>query len=134
MWLSKLFFLCLPFLNWSYTSAQVPLQEKHAQGSRQNSVPTNVDSSFEAFIKYFSRDSLFQISRIDFPLIVKQQPEGKIIAVEKENFNKLDFEDKTTETREFDKYSQSLKVAGNKARIEIRGIDNGIFIDVTLKE
>ncbi|MDB5118851.1 MAG: hypothetical protein JWN56_69 [Sphingobacteriales bacterium] len=101
-------------------------------GKSQLSIPADLDSKFETFIKYFSKDSVFQVSRIDFPLKVKnvdEENEQEII-IKKSQFHKQDFDDKTTETREFDKYKQEIKVNRNKAIVEIRGIDNGIYIDV----
>jgi hypothetical protein len=46
------------------------------------------------------------------------------------DFEMLKFGDSTAATREFDKYEEKIKVKGNKATIETRGIDNGIYIDI----
>jgi hypothetical protein len=44
--------------------------------------------------------------------------------------NSLDFEyPKDALTREFDRYTQNIKTKGNKAVVEIRGVDNGIYSD-----
>ncbi len=47
------------------------------ESKSQLAIPADLDSKFETFIKYFSKDSLFQISRIDFPLKVKNLDEER---------------------------------------------------------
>jgi hypothetical protein len=141
--LTKLFLLSLFLIscsnsneNLNSTLNQVGWQESAGsnknQNVSQNAIPADLDSKFETFIKYFSKDSLFQIGRIDFPLKVQNRQENKIqdVTIQKSKFHKLDFDVKTAGTRMFDKYNQNIKVEGNQAKIEIRGVDNGIFIDV----
>lgn len=95
--------------------------------------PANLDSDFRKFLTYFSNDSLFQVSRIDFPLEVTGTDDNfkdLKITINKGDFQKVNFGDTTAATREFDKYEETIRVNGNKAIIEIRGIDNGINIDI----
>lgn len=81
------------------------------------------------------KDSLFQISRIDFPLKVKEaDPDNDFELAEriiqKSEFRKMDFTyDKSFANRQVDNYEQNIKVGGHKAVIEMRGIDNGIIAD-----
>jgi len=113
------------------TSNETTVVSPKTEEYRSPNVPADVDSKFETFIEYFSKDSLFQISRIDFPLKVKASDgngETETI-INKSDFRKLTFGDKSAKTREFDKYEQTYKIEGNKAVVETRGIDNGIFID-----
>lgn len=94
----------------------------------------NVDNNFNLFLQVFNKDSLFQISRVKFPFIQKEwiDPENGTLKklIDKKAYEILDFSyPKDALTREFDKYTQKIKINKNKVTIEIRGIDNGIFSD-----
>lgn len=97
--------------------------------------PSNLDLKFETFIKHFSKDSIFQVSRIDFPLKVRESDPDKDYdlserIIQKTEFKIMDFTyDKSKSNKQFDRYEQNIKVLENKAVIEIRGIDNGILAD-----
>ena len=94
-----------------------------------------IDSDFEIFLKRFNKDSLFQISRVKFPITYKYTDWEKDYelteeTVTKENYLIFDFEyQDSLRTRKYDKYEQFIKVEGEKATIETRGIDNGIRAD-----
>ena len=98
-------------------------------------IPENVDNDFKVFLDYFSKDSIFQVSRVNFPLKVMEVDENNTLesiekTISKTEYTKLDFEyPKDALTREYDKYTQKIKTNGNKAVIEIRGYDNGICTD-----
>ena len=98
-------------------------------------IPDNVDDSFETFFEYFNKDSLFQISRIDFPITVmeldwKNDYADIEMIIELKDYHVLDLTyDKSYELRESDKYTQETLLDENKAIIKIRGIDNGIYSD-----
>jgi hypothetical protein len=91
-------------------------------------IPSNVDENFKIFITYFSNDSAFQLSRIQFPLKVKELDDDFELAertIQSINFRRMNFgRDKLVNN-----YSQNIKVKGEKAVIEIRGIENGITAD-----
>ncbi|MFH6997230.1 DUF4348 domain-containing protein [Flavobacterium sp. FlaQc-57] len=100
------------------------------------------DENFEDFLKDFSRDSLFQISRVKFPLKVKEidlesmeeikenKSGFKERTISKSEYTKLDFTyPKDALTRELDRYSQKNILKNNLMNVEIRGIDNGIYSD-----
>ncbi|WP_162900331.1 DUF4348 domain-containing protein [Aquimarina sp. AD10] len=97
-------------------------------------IPSNVDSEFKIFFEFFNKDSAFQISRINFPLKIMEM-NGEMSDVEPRTIELQDYEkmdltyDKSFETREYDKYTQEVILDGSKARIELRGIDNGIHND-----
>lgn len=97
-------------------------------------IPDSVDANFETFLSYFNQDSVFQISRIDFPFKIMEndldyKPVEQII--QKSEWRKIDFSyDKASANTEFDRYQQTNVVDRDKAVIEVRGIDNGIFVDV----
>lgn len=99
-------------------------------------IPENVDERFDTFLSYFNKDSLFQVSRIVFPLRYKEvdwDTEGLDLVerrVEPATFRMMDFSyDPAVANRELDAYEQTIKVKGSKAIIEIRGIENGISTD-----
>ena len=135
--------LTLPFINCSNSSGTlITLEPAKSNGIaidssktgkyQPSNIPAELDAKFETFIQYFSQDSIFQVSRIDFPLKVKASDgkEETETIINKSDFRKLTFGDQSAKTREFDKYEYTFKVNGNKAIIEIRGIDNGICIDI----
>ncbi|GAA4239224.1 hypothetical protein GCM10022291_32720 [Postechiella marina] len=94
-------------------------------------IPKNVDSEFEIFIKIFNTDSIFQISRVKFPLNSTEINYDNYETIEKtinlDNYEIIDLTiDPTSETKEYDKYTQKTILTESKAIIEFRGIDNGI--------
>ena len=95
----------------------------------------NLKTQFKLFLNHFNNDSIFQISRIIFPLKIfesdyENEYELKERVIEKEEFRKINLSyEKSFETRKYDKYKQTIRLEGNKAIIEIRGIDNGIYSD-----
>lgn len=94
-------------------------------------IPSDVDSEFKTFFKFFNNDSVFQVSRIDFPLKIMEM-NGEMSDVESRIIKLKDYEkidltyDRSFETREYDKYTQEVILNDSKAKIELRGIDNGI--------
>ena len=76
---------------------------------------------------------MFQISRVKFPLRVRElddEYESVEKKIEKNSYRKIDLRyDNSYVTRELSKYTQKIKLEGNKATVEIRGIDNGIMTD-----
>lgn len=110
--------------------------EKHLEKEKtQIQIPKNIDDDFKIFLDYFSKDSVFQVSRVNFPLIVTEiddenMLEAKEKIIQKNEYTTINFEyPKDALTREFDRYTQNYKIKENKATIEIRGIDNGICSD-----
>lgn len=96
--------------------------------------PKDIDENFNTFLEVFSKDSLFQISRVKYPLIQKEwiDPEKGTVEklIPKNTYEILDFTyPKDALTREFDRYTQKGKTNKNKTVIEIRGVDNGIYSD-----
>jgi hypothetical protein len=95
----------------------------------------DVNSNFHDFINKFNKDSLFQKSRVKFPITIeyadwKKDYEYTKETIQKSDYNIMTFEyDESYKTRDIDKYEQIIKVNGNKATIELRGIDNGISGD-----
>lgn len=100
-----------------------------------NHLPENVDEDFKNFLDYFSKDSIFQISRVSFPIKVLEVDENNMFeSVEKiinrKEYTTLNFEyPKDALTREFGRYTQKIKRKNNVSIVEIRGVDNGIYSD-----
>lgn len=115
------------------TRIEKPIESK--KKLTQINILKNIDDNFKTFLDNFSKDSVFQISRVIFPLKVTEldynnELESIVKIIQKKEYTKLDFEyPKDALTREFDRYTQNIKTKGNKAVVEIRGVDNGIYSD-----
>jgi len=92
----------------------------------------SIDKSFESFLTKFNNDSIFQKSRVKFPL--------PIIEMDGDSFNEIHNKIDAKDYRKFDLtsnkvhqqeegYTQEIKLEKKKATIEIRGIENGIMTD-----
>lgn len=84
--------------------------------------------NFNHFFRLFNHDTVFQISRINFPLKVKINNDDLELVdyvIPKEKYTTINL-DKKPEERDF---NQELILKKDKAVIQQRGIDNGIFID-----
>jgi len=92
----------------------------------------DVNKNFNDFIHLFNTDSLFQLSRVRFPIPIqyadwKKDYEYTKDTIEKNDYRIMTFEyDESYKTRDFDKYEQTVEINGNKATIDLKGIDNGI--------
>lgn len=91
-----------------------------------------VDNDFHEFITKFSTDTAFQLSRTKFPLKIgwHEIDRDTVIFRTKSDFEFIDFRTKKF-TGPIDQWEQNI-VIDNKnksATIQIRGVDNGIFID-----
>ncbi|MFC4818477.1 DUF4348 domain-containing protein [Flavobacterium sp. GCM10023249] len=101
-------------------------------------VATNINENFDDFLKKFNQDSVFQMSRIVFPLkITTLNDDFEPIqeTIDKKEYVTMDFTyPKEAQTRELDRYTQKTKEAKDTAVIEIRGIDNGILTDIIFEK
>jgi hypothetical protein len=83
---------------------------------------------FKYFFRLFNNDTVFQISRIAFPLKVKINNDDLELVdyvIPKEKYTTINL-DKNPKERD---YKQQLILKGDKAVIQQRGLNNGIFID-----
>jgi hypothetical protein len=93
-----------------------------------------VDDNFNDFIDRFSADSVFQLNRTKSPLKIKRYyidtDQDTVHFLERANFEMIDFR-KTKSEGKYDQWEQKIVVDknGTTARIEIRGIENGIMVD-----
>lgn len=92
------------------------------------------DEDFSAFFEKFTTDSLFQVERVKFPWtlmtweIDEDAPIKESIHIEDWRFAPFYYEDSYS-TRQTDAYTQEIKHYCDTVKIEIRGVDNGIFIN-----
>jgi hypothetical protein len=110
------------------TNDSLPVETSVAELSSET------NEAFNKFFEKFRNDSLFQIDRVAFPVATwiwetgEEKPEQKTI--NKEDWRFLDFHyDQSFANREVDAYTQEVKVYGDTVKLEIRGVDNGIYTD-----
>ncbi|AOC96917.1 hypothetical protein BB050_03838 [Flavobacterium anhuiense] len=92
----------------------------------QTSKATSED--FNEFFKKFNSDPKFQITRVIFPLKYKANNEDFELSdytMTKEKYKVLHLNNKADERY----LKRTLLVKKNKATLEERGLDNGIYID-----
>jgi hypothetical protein len=111
-------------------------QTNDKQSSTSESKDT-VDNDFNVFIVKFSTDSMFQLSRIKFPLKISwhEIDQDTVMYKNKSDFELIDFRAKKY-TGPLDQWQQEIIIDKNNksATIEIRGIDNGIFIEYVFEK
>ncbi|WP_276373139.1 DUF4348 domain-containing protein [Chryseolinea sp. H1M3-3] len=87
---------------------------------------------FNEFFEKFTTDSLFQIERIKFPFRVLWTTEdGETVhetAKDDWTHSTFYYEDSYA-SRQVDAYTQETKNYGDTIKLELRGVDNGIFVD-----
>jgi hypothetical protein len=111
--------------------AEIPQSNQQASAGYFNE---SIDRDFNAFIEQFSIDSAFQLNRIKFPLPIKQynieNDKDTIVYRQNSTFLKMDFRKKKSGSVH-DEWKQEIVLdkSGTNARIEIRGIENGIVVD-----
>lgn len=86
------------------------------------------DADFKQFIKKFNTDSVFQISRVKFPLKVTWLLEDSLLYLDKTDYSTMDFSVKKS-SRPSNRWKQTVVETNTTAVIQIRGFDNGIYID-----
>jgi hypothetical protein len=93
-----------------------------------------IDEDFKVFIQKFSQDSIFQVSRTDFPLTVtelNQEYESTEKKIKKDEYKMIHIlYNDSFKKQQIEDYTQEIKLENNKATIEIRGIENGIMTDI----
>lgn len=98
---------------------------------------------FEDFFERFKTDSVFQHERVQFPFLSERVnldndsgPDEFITdATENEDWTFINFAyDDSIAKRGLDAYTQEVNVQKDRAVIEIRGVDNGIWIDYNFEK
>lgn len=100
-----------------------------------DSVKASLDGEdFHDFFARFKEDSLFQIERVKFPMTIKSwdidedKPSTDKIEIGSWRHLKFEYKDEYAK-REIDAYTQETKMFADSAKLELRGVDNGILID-----
>lgn len=136
--LKTYFVVLLAILSISCKKETTPIEAskevRQIQPTSINANTKSVDDDFKSFLETFSKDSIFQVSRVKFPLVLEEwiDPETgtEKKLMDKKAYEILDFRyPKDALTREYDRYTQTVKIKDNKAVVEIRGVDNGIYAD-----
>ncbi|WP_125720610.1 DUF4348 domain-containing protein [Flavobacterium ustbae] len=94
-------------------------------GTAQQKAKSNSEN-FTTFLKKFNEDKNFQLSRVKFPFKIKtidDNLEDIEVTMTEKNYRILKLDDKGMEFR------QKVILKPNKAVIEQRGIDTGIYAD-----
>ncbi|WP_281233623.1 DUF4348 domain-containing protein [Flavobacterium gelatinilyticum] len=84
------------------------------------------DENFTAFLKKFTADKNFQLSRVNFPMTVKMNNDDLELAdyvITKSNYNMIKLNDKGSDYKQKDDHKSKTIV------INRRGTDNGIYVD-----
>ena len=97
-------------------------------------VSPNINEDFNKFFETFRNDSLFQLDRVSFPLTTMIWEIGddnpRKTTIQKDDWRFLNFHyDESFAKRQLDPYTQEIKVYGDTVKLEIRGVDNGIYTD-----
>lgn len=121
------------------TSIKAQKEIKTISSTSINANQKKIDDDFKSFLRVFSKDSLFQVSRVKFPLVLEEwiDPEKGTVKrlIDKNAYKILDFRyPKDALTREYDRYNQTVKFKDNKAVVEVRGVDNGIYADYVFEK
>ncbi len=88
---------------------------------------------FKEFLELFSLDSIFQLEHVVYPLKyisvdIKDNEDIKLI--KKEEWKSLHFKIESDEQNlKIDGYKQLIEIESSTAKVLIRGLDNGIYID-----
>jgi hypothetical protein len=98
-----------------------------------------LDDDFNRFLEEFSADFQFQLNRIKFPLKTttfdSELNKEFVVLQSKSKFKQLDFRIVNSNSK-FDNWTQNRVVdkLKNSAEVQIRGVDNGIYIDYSFKK
>lgn len=111
--------------------------ENDTISSNTPSIPIEKSSTekeeFNEFLKTFRKDTSYQLRRVIFPFVVKSRDFDDNLTSEEifhEEWIHLGFDYKEEySTRPIDAYTQQIKIYPDSAKIEYRGIDNGIYFD-----
>jgi hypothetical protein len=116
--------ICNNFANWNSVLSE-----------NSNIASDSVDNSFKIFIKAFSQDSVFQISRIDFPLncdYMTDDEDGTMLnkKIEQKEWQIINLD-------EPDEYGLLIEIGkefNKQVEVKVNGIDNGIAVNYYFKK
>jgi len=111
---------------------------KNLPSNTEVKVSKQVDNDFNVFFKLFNQDSIFQMSRVDFPLKIKTlDGEYELInqIVKKEEYRITEFLIGNTQTNhEYDNFKQDIVLGEEEVIVSWVGIDNGIAVEFMFKK
>jgi hypothetical protein len=96
----------------------------------------NEQEDFNEFYKKFTADSTFQMERTKFPFrVLWISDDGETThETQREDWTHSTFYyDDSYATRPVDAYKQEVKLYADSAKVEQRGVDNGIYVDYLFK-
>ncbi|MCS4436908.1 DUF4348 domain-containing protein [Aquiflexum gelatinilyticum] len=98
----------------------------------QDSIPNKIDENFEMFISQFNQDSVFQFSRVHFPVTIKSYDTGSFSYVEREmSIDEWDF----VKVLEIDDIKHEITpVSSVEVRLEFFKEDTGIGVTYIFKK
>lgn len=106
-------------------------QSNESEGTNSK-IRTNLDS-FPDFLRRFKSDSVFQFSRIKFPLIKEtfgDMDEKILIMIDTINWSYLSLKhDSSYTTRKLNAYNEKMIIKRDSAHLLYQGIDNGINVE-----
>ena len=105
---------------------------KHDSLANQDSIPNRIDENFEMFIGVFNQDSVFQFSRVHFPVTIKSYDTGSFSYVEREmSIDEWDF----VKVLEIDDIKHEITpVSSVEVRLEFFKEDTGIGVTYIFKK
>lgn len=102
--------------------------------SSTKKIDSEKSEQFDSFFENYTTDSIFQVDRTIFPVkqkyreIGEDEPTSTNVKQSHWGFYTFDYHDSLA-TRQVDAYTQTINYGIDTTRLEIRGVDNGIFID-----
>jgi hypothetical protein len=103
--------------------------------STNNSDGEDKTEDFKTFLDKFKTDSIFQHSRISFPLTYESigdldESENIVNKIDSKDWRYLSLKyDESFATREIDAYTEKFVLEKNLARLLYQGVDNGINVE-----
>ncbi|MGB1042061.1 MAG: DUF4348 domain-containing protein [Tenacibaculum sp.] len=138
--ISMILFLIYGCFNKASNADEFKIEKKKTKKqSVEFVIPKNVDSDFRCFLNLFNKDSVFQVSRLGFPIKIydfknKEFELSERLVNEKEYSLKQIRFSKINEKEVFDEYEQIIKLKNNSALIIVTGIENGIAVEYEFKK
>ena len=126
-YITRLFFLSIFILCYGCKNeSKKPIEKLTIAKTPKQEI---LDEDFNEFFELFNKDSIFQITRVEFPIKVKEinaDFEVEDVVISKSDYLVINLKPKSDNND----YTLKTIVFKNKATIQIRGIGNGIMKDM----
>jgi len=132
------FFIFLLTISLIFNGCNNHPDKKPSRLSTTNTIVANNLDSFPVFVKLFKTDSIFQLSRIKFPLTKETleendgtgTPERVTTEINSNQWIYLSLKyDSTYSTRDIDAYTEKLILSIDTAHLLYLGVNNGINVE-----